>query len=187
MNFSPKDIKQITIAGKCGAGKGSAGVLTAEILDFTFVSLGDIFRAVACERGCRDISELHDRAKTDPSIDFAIDKHTQLYGEEKNHFVYDARLGWHWMPQSFKVFLTCSDPERFRRIAQREKKSVDLVREETLSREAKMQEQYWHLYKIEDFMRRDETRFDFIVDTTLIAPDEVADQIVQAFNRRVTR
>lgn len=185
MNSLLKSPEQITITGACGAGKGSAGVITAQLLGFAFVSLGDIFRAVALERGCRDISELHDRAKTDPDIDLAIDRHTQLYGQEKNRFVYDARLGWHWMPQSFKVFLACSDEERFRRIAQREKKTIELVREETLSREAKMQEQYLHLYKIEDFMLPLETRFDLIIDTTTYSPGEVADEIVHAFTRRI--
>ena len=185
MNLSPKVIEQITITGPCGTGKGSAGTLTARLLDFAFVSLGDIFRAVARDRGCADISELHDRAKTDPTIDLTIDRHTQLYGEEKNYFVYDARLGWHWMPRSFKVFLDCSDDERFRRIAQREKKSIELVREETLSREEKMREQYLHLYQIEDFMRRDENRFNLIIDTTKYSPEEVADEIVHAFTRRI--
>lgn len=185
MNLSPLDIKQITITGASGAGKGSAGTVTARLLEFTFVSLGDIFRAVASERGCRDISELHDRAKTDPSIDLAIDRHTQLYGQEKNSFVYDARLGWHWMPQSFKVFLACSDEERFRRIAEREKKSIDLVRDETLSREEKMRVQYERLYQIEDFMRHDTASFDLIIDTTTRSPGEVADDIVHAFTRRI--
>jgi cytidylate kinase len=179
-------VRQITITGACGAGKGSAGKITAQVLGFSFVSLGDIFRNVALERGCRDITELHDRAKTDPSIDLAIDRHTQLYGEEKNRFVYDARLGWHWMPQSFKVFLDCSDEERFRRISEREHKMVEIVRRETLSREEKMRKQYLHLYHIDDFMRRDETRFDIIIDTTKITPDEVAQEIVRAFNRRIT-
>lgn len=185
MNVLPKVCEQITVTGACGAGKGSAGTITARLLGFAFVSLGDIFRAVARERGCRDISELHDRAKTDPSIDLAIDRHTQLYGVEQNRFVYDARLGWHWMPQSFKVFLDCADDERFRRIAQREKKSIELVREETLSREAKMREQYLHLYQIDDFMRRDTTRFDLIIDTTSRSPEEVAQDIVYAFTRRI--
>jgi len=177
--------EQITITGACGAGKGSAGSVTASLLGFAFVSLGDIFRNVARERGCRDIAELHDMAKTDPSIDTAIDKHTQLYGEEKNRFVYDARLGWYWMRQSFKVFLDCSDEERFRRIAQRENKMVEIVRAETLSREEKMREQYLRLYQIDDFMRRDERRFDLIIDTTERSPHEVAQDIVYAFTRRI--
>jgi len=179
-------IKQISITGACGAGKGSAGKITAQVLGFSFVSLGDIFRNVAIEKGCRDIAELHDRAKTDPSIDLAIDRHTQLYGKEKNCFVYDARLGWHWMPQSFKVFLDCSDEERFRRIAEREHKMVEIVRAETLSREDKMREQYLRLYQIDDFMRRDNARFDLIVDTTILTPEEVAREIVRVFSRRPT-
>jgi cytidylate kinase len=90
------------------------------------------------------------------------------------------------MPQSFKVFLDCSDEERFRRIAEREHKMVEIVRAETLSREDKMREQYLRLYQIDDFMRRDNARFDLIVDTTILTPEEVAREIVRVFSRRPT-
>lgn len=178
-------VQKMTITGACGAGKGTVGKIIAQKLGFRFVSLGDIFRNVARERGCRDIAELHDMARTDPGIDLAIDAYTKLYGIENDRFVFDARLGWYWIPQAFKVFLSCEDDERFRRIANRENKSFESSRAETLFREKEMKEQYMVLYKIDDFMSMDESRFDFIIDTTFVPPDKTADAVIQAFGRRV--
>jgi len=181
----PETVQKITITGACGAGKGTVGKIIAQKLGFRFVSLGDIFRNVARERGCKDISELHNMARTDPGIDLAIDTYTKLFGIENDQFVFDARLGWYWIPQAFKIFLSCEDNERFCRIAKRENKSFESARAETLFREEEMSEQYRTLYQIEDFMSMDESRFDFIIDTTFNPPDKTADAVIRAFNRRV--
>lgn len=176
MNTTTRNFR-ITLSGECGAGKGSAGKESARVLSLPFVSTGDLFRLEAQRRGL-SLAELHKLARQEPEIDRQIDAQTREYGERHQAFVFDARLAWHFIPHSFKVFLVCEENERMRRIADREGKPIEVVRRETLYREALMREQYAHLYGIDDFMRPDQCRFDLIIDTTRLSIRDVTARII---------
>lgn len=173
---------RITISGACGAGKGSVGRGLSRILVVPFVSTGDIFRAEAEKRGLT-LVELHEAAKQDRQIDISIDNDTREYGKNHDQFVLDARLGWFFIPDSFKIFLSCSDEERFRRIAIREGISFDQARDETIARESVMCDQYKRLYGIDNFMDPDPKSFDLIVDTTSVSVGAVVRRAFQVVNR----
>src|SRR4051812_10879124 len=93
----------ITIAGAVGAGKSSTAKALAAELGYEHFSSGGLFRQIAKERGVT-IEEINKTAELETAIDHAVDERLrELY--EKNHFVIDSRLAFHWMPQSFKVYL----------------------------------------------------------------------------------
>ena len=50
------------------------------------------------------MEELNTLAETDPSIDTLVDEAVRRSGE-KDELVIDSRLAFHWIPDSFKVFL----------------------------------------------------------------------------------
>ncbi len=93
----------ITIAGVPGSGKSSTGDKVAKALGYTRFSSGDFMRNIALERNI-SLNELSIQAETDDSIDVSIDDQVRKAGEGTK-LVIDSRLAFHWIPNSFKVFL----------------------------------------------------------------------------------
>ncbi len=93
----------ITISGKPGSGKSSTSDKVAEMLGYTRYSSGDFVRAIIKKRKMtlRDFNRI---ASQDHSIDEEIDAQLRKLREQKD-IVIDSRLGFYWIPESFKVYL----------------------------------------------------------------------------------
>lgn len=102
MNSGKKHL--ITIAGTLGSGKSSTANRLASILGYTRASTGDFMRQMAEDRGV-SLGELQKMAENDSSIDHSIDDQSKAIGQ-KSDIILDSRLGFHFIPDSFKVFLT---------------------------------------------------------------------------------
>lgn len=113
----------ITISGRPGSGKSVVASRVAAALGLRHVTAGDFMREMAEERGV-SILELSRRAEEDPVIDAEIDGRTARLAASGESFVMDARLGWHFAPDSLKVFLDVRPEVAALRIyqAQRKKK-----------------------------------------------------------------
>ena len=99
----------ITLAGSPGSGKSSTARAVAAALGFRHYSSGDLFRHLAVERG-ESIEAMNISAEVQRDIDLKVDQLLQeMYRNEKK-LVIDSRMAWHWMPESFKVFLLL-DPD----------------------------------------------------------------------------
>lgn len=95
----------ITIAGSPGSGKSSTARGVAEALGFRHYSSGDLFRLLAAERG-ESIEAMNISAEAQRDIDLKVDNLLQEMYRTEEKLVIDSRMAWHWMPASFKVFLT---------------------------------------------------------------------------------
>ncbi|MCX6747482.1 MAG: AAA family ATPase [Candidatus Nomurabacteria bacterium] len=93
----------ITINGFPGSGKSSTANLVAKTLGFERFSSGDFMRKIAVDMGLT-INELNIKAETDENIDIEIDNEVRKAGE-LNQIVIDSRMAFHWIPESFKVYL----------------------------------------------------------------------------------
>ena len=170
----------ITISGRPGSGKSVVARNTAEALGLRHVSAGDFMREMADERGLT-ILELSRIAEADESIDIEIDARSACLGESPEGFVMDARLGWHFVPQSIKVFLDVRPEVAARRIfgAKRddERENVDL--ETTIraikDREASEKARYARYY---DLDYTDPAKYDLVIDTSDLTPDEVVSKVL---------
>jgi cytidylate kinase len=94
----------ITIAGKPGSGKSTSSKSVATELGFLHFSSGNLFRAIGKERGI-DVTQTNIAAEKETEIDFLVDQRLRDIGESEDQVVIDSRLAWHWIPQSFKVYL----------------------------------------------------------------------------------
>lgn len=144
-----------------------ARVLAAE-LGLDHVSAGDFMRQMAQERGV-SILELSRTAEDDVAIDHEIDARTRMLGDTRNDFVIDARLAWHFLPQSIKVFLDVRPEVAAARIygAQRgaEHENIDLeaTKRAIEARSRSEFERYLRYYGID---YTDPGHFDLVVDTS---------------------
>jgi len=94
----------ITIAGKPGSGKTTVAKMLAASLGYRYYSAGQRMKELAVKRGI-SLNRLLEQAAIDPSIDKEVDDWQAQLGKKEKKFVLDSRLGFHFIPGSFKVFL----------------------------------------------------------------------------------
>ncbi len=181
----------ITIAGTLGSGKSSTAKILAENLSYKHYSTGDFMRELANDRGI-SLGDLSKIAETDNYIDKILDDRNIEIGKLEN-IVLDSRLGFHFIPNSFKVFLKLNPEIAAGRIMEDKKINSNRGTEATGSFETtediiiKINERflserkrYKELYGIED--QTSEKNFDFVIDTEKIPLDEVVGLIIKEYN-----
>lgn len=187
MHIMKKEI--ITICGGLGSGKSSTAKMVAKLLNYQHFSSGDFFRQVGIELGL-SVNEINKKAETDPDIDFRTDeKLRQLRDKEK--IVVDSRTAFHWIPESFKVYLDLPPEIAKQRIvnslkentirAQSEQiKTPEEAFEKMKERLESEQKRYWDLYKI-DNSKKDQ--FDLVIDTNKNNLNEVVNIILEEYKK----
>lgn len=174
---------KITITGKIGSGKTTVGKMLARKLKHPFLSVGDIRRQIAQERGLT-IQELNKVGESESWTDEVADKKQIDLGKIKNEFVIESRLGWFFIPDSIKIFLYVSSEEGARRVLNEKRSSEQKTNslKEQIEINKKREEgsdkiRYQKIYKIENFLEKN--HFDLIIDTSKISPEEVLSIILQ--------
>lgn len=181
----------ITINGFPGSGKSSAAKGVAKKLGYEHFSSGDLYRKMAADRGLT-VEELNYAAEKQKEIDFEVDKLITSLGSEKNNLVMDSRMGFHFIPDSFKVFLDL-DPKTaaertFAHIRNQGRESqsgasAQEVLEKTLKRRASEQKRYQSLYGVDI---NDTSQFDLVVDTARHNLDQVIEIVVDGYQKWLT-
>ena len=95
----------ITIAGMLGSGKSSTAKQVAAELGFTHYSAGDLMRQIGKEQGIEDIRAFNLASEGKEDFDRQVDERTKKLGEDDEKIVFDGHMSWHFVPQSFRVFL----------------------------------------------------------------------------------
>jgi cytidylate kinase len=167
---------KITIFGMAGTGKTSTCREIAKRLGYSFFSGGDFARETADKLGMT-INELDELSKTDSSIDTKRDEVIAEFGQTHNNFIVEARLAWHFIPDSFKICYQCDFETRTKRIANREGKDLAQVQEETREREKAIYDRFTKYYGLSDF--ENENNFDLIVDTAALDYEGVISTIIE--------
>lgn len=181
----------ITIAGKLGSGKSSTAKLIAEVLGYKHYSTGDFMRSIANEKGI-SLGDLSKIAETDSSIDKELDDHNIKIGG-MNDIVLDSRLGFHFIPDSFKVFLELDPETASKRILEDKKNNLNRSKEATGDFDTKEsilekinhrllseRKRYKELYGIED--QTSHSNFDLVIDTKEINLKDVSNKIITEYN-----
>jgi CMP/dCMP kinase len=143
-------------------------------------------REMAEERAMT-ILELSRVAEGDESIDREIDERSARLAESGRSFVMDARLGWHFVPKSVKVFLDVRPEVAAARIygagrdGERENVDFDATIAAISKRTESERERYLEYYGL-DYL--DDSHYDLVVDTSDLTPGEVVRRIVDHLEGR---
>lgn len=105
----------ITISGTPGAGKGTVGKLLANEMEYKFCSMGDIRREYAQDHRM-SLKQLNKLAEIDPASDKLADDFLKEIGQKEDNIVIDARLGFYFIPDSYKIYLDADERTRAHRI-----------------------------------------------------------------------
>ncbi|TAL20049.1 hypothetical protein EPN90_01745 [Patescibacteria group bacterium] len=182
----------ISIAGDPGSGKTSVARLLSGRLGWPWYSMGDLRGKMALERGLT-IDELNQLGETDPATDTAVDDYARRLGETDNNFVIEGRLAWHFIPHSFKVFLSCEHKEAGRRVYGAKKRDPSRRDEPAYSSPEEAEREIKK--RIESDARRylkhygvvfnDQKNFDLVIDTTAHKkPEQTVEKILAALKTR---
>jgi len=178
----------ITINGFPGSGKSSTANSVAKTLGFERFSSGDFMRKIAVDMGLT-INELNIKAETNPSIDTEIDNEVKKAGELRN-IVIDSRMAFHWIPESFKVYLDLPHEIAKERILNNLKTNKlrqesenatteEEVYQKIIERLESENKRYMTLYGVDNTKKE---AYDLVVDTNENNLEEVVSKIVTAYN-----
>jgi cytidylate kinase len=176
----------ITIAGSLGSGKSSTAKGVAAALGFKHFSSGDLFRQLAKEKGV-SVEAMNLTAEVQTDIDHQVDELLQRMGATEGNLVIDSRMAWHWMPESFKVFLhldadiaaqrVFADIQKGLRVSENAS-SVQELRDSIDRRLASEQKRYFSLYGVDP---RDPNNFDLVIDTKHDDLQTVISKVLSAY------
>lgn len=169
----------VTISGLPGAGTSSLARRVADALALDHVDGGQVFRAMAAERGL-GLAPFGALAERDRRIDEELDARLADRGA-RGDVVLESRLaGWIARNEGLaglRVWLACDPDERARRVAVREGSDPGRARTENDAREASEAERYRTHYAIDI---ADMTPYDLVLDSTATDPDALAAAVVAA-------
>lgn len=171
---------KITISGIGGVGKGTTAKLLTKKLGYQKMSGGDFFRQMAKDLNM-NIYQFDQFVRKNPDYDERLDKIQEEFGKNNNDFVLESRIGWYFVPDSFKIKLICEENERIKRISQRDGGDLEKIKKEEDKRLTSANERYKKLYGIEDF--RNNSHFDLIVNTTENSPEEIVQIILDEMKK----
>lgn len=179
----------ITIAGKPGSGKSTTSKGLATELGYQHFSSGDLFRAIGRERGI-DVTQTNLAAEKEVEIDYLVDQRLRDIGESEKDVVIDSRLAWHWMPDSFRVYLNLDLQVAATRILanmDQTRLESEKVHNDPKKYAAALQERldietrrYKALYGVNPY---DESNYDLVVDTAVNSPDQVRALILDQYEK----
>lgn len=172
----------ITISGVPGAGKTTLAKALAKKLSYRFVSIGDLRGEIAKRHGMT-INELNRLGESEAWTDKEADDYLVELGN-KDKLVIDTYLGWHFVPNSFKVYLKVAydvgagriikDPSRDdEKIGETVEEHLQYLRRKVESDTIRYQK--WYGVRIDD-----ESHYDLVIDTTHMETGEVLEKVLRA-------
>jgi CMP/dCMP kinase len=188
-NVSVMKKEIITINGTLGSGKSSTADRVAKELGYKRFSSGDFFRKIGLELGI-SLNEVSTKAEVDKEIDRRTDQELQKLNSG-NKIVIDSRLAFHWIPDSFKVYLDLPPEIAKERILHdlktnplREKseksETAEEVYQKMTDRLESEKKRYQYLYGVD---HTDKRNFDLVIDTNQNNLDEVVKIIVTEYKK----
>ncbi len=167
----------IAISGQAASGKTTVARELANRLNYRFVSIGELFRRIAVERGV-SLLELHRIAETDFSIDRAVDEEAVREARRGGNVVIEGHLAA-WILKDVadvRIYLKADIRARSQRLSARDGKSIEEALNEIRAREESNRKRYLAIYGIDI---NDTSIFDLIIDTTYIDARKVVDIVYE--------
>ncbi|MEE2766039.1 MAG: cytidylate kinase family protein [Pseudomonadota bacterium] len=175
----------ITITGDLASGKSLVAKRICSLLNADYFSTGQIQREIATKYGMTTL-ELNKFSETHPEIDQEIDNRVKMLANDERQRIVDSRMAWHFLPDSFKVFLSTNIVCAAERVIADTERSNEPVYADRNDAMLKLQERkrsenkrYLELYDADCSCL---SNFDLVVDTTYSVPEDTIKVIISQFD-----
>jgi cytidylate kinase len=159
----------IIIGGLHGTGKSTCAKMLAKRLHLRYMSAGELFRAMAEERGM-SIEEFSGYAERHHEVDKEVDSKVVL-ASKKGDIVIEGQIAAGLVEKpDFTVFLTAPERVRIERLSYRDRKSSDEILRETKIREESERKRYKEAYGIDV---HDFSSYNLVIDTSKWSAESV--------------
>ena len=174
----------ITITGKPCSGKGTVSKLFCTKYNFDYICTGDMFRQIAKTYGYDNILDFQkdERVKT---VDYQIDDNTTKIGIERanDDIVIDSRLAWHFVPNSYKVFIDVDWNAAGERLfnAKRESEkvvSIEHATQKLIDRWNEENSRYTQIYNTNNL---NPENYDLVISSSNKSPEEIVEEIYKNY------
>jgi predicted cytidylate kinase len=177
-------LKSIVLNGDLGSGKSTVSRLISERLGIRRVSVGDLYRELARQRGLTAL-QLNLHAELDDKIDFYVDQLQRDIAAGGEQLIVDSRLAWFFFTDALKVHIVADPAAAAARVLTRPGDSVESYATvaEAIARITERSES-----ERARFLTRygaDKTRwsnYDLVLDSTSASPPEIAAKIEEAYH-----
>ncbi len=182
----------ISLSGAQGSGKSTLAEKLASKLGWPRYYIGGIRRKMAQEKGLT-LAEYNKLGESDPSTDREVDNYQRELGKKEDNFIIEGRTSWHFIPNSFKIYLEVNKEEGAKRILKHlqednerneDKELVDKesVLESLIKREKSDAYRYQKYYDIDV---HDKSHYDYVLDTSNLSAEETFYKILKEINRKI--
>ena len=174
----------ITITGDLGSGKSTVAKALCKMLNFKYFSTGVIQRQIGKENGMNTL-ELNYFSENNLDIDKYIDDFVIKLNDEDESFAIDSRMAWHFIRNSFKIYLTVNPIVAAKRVMADCHRDSEQVMEDVyekslnlLERRAAEDKRFKAIYGVDC---GDLNNYDLVIDTTNVSVEEISKKIVELF------
>jgi len=181
-------MKHITITGSLGSGKSVVSAILKERLGIEIESIGSILRKMAQNYGM-STTEFNKYIEEHPEVDHELDAFVREQGLSTVPKIFDSRLAWHFVPQSFKIYLFVKDEIAAGRVYSDDKR----VNEKYASKDD-AQFQISERRKSEIFRFKTQynvdldnfTNYNLVIDTSHSTPEDIANAIIENYQKNAS-
>lgn len=172
----------ITITGNLGSGKSTICKLLNEKYQFEIYSTGKVQRELARQMNMTTL-ELNQLMRSDHKYDNMIDDATARISRENKdkNIIFDSRLAWHFVEQSFKVFVSVDLEVAAKRVmldtrgVEESYRSLEEAVKLLAERANTEKIRYKEIYNL-NYM--DYSNYNLVIDSTYCTPEQIAETII---------
>jgi len=174
----------ITISGLPGSGKTTIAKLLAKHYHIPYVSIGGLRRVMAKERGMT-LEEFNVLGEKEGFTDRDVDAWQAKEAKKLGRGVFEGRMSFHFIPQSYKIFLGVdnltaakriwADPKSIRRF-EGSFRTVRQLEASLRKRVTSDTKRYRRYYRMNIF---DHAHYDLVLDTARAKPLAIVKKIIR--------
>lgn len=176
-------MNHITLSGELGSGKSTVANYLISKMPFRIVSAGLLFRQLAAKHGM-SAKEFNEFIESDPKYDHYVDDTMAELGRTDDKIIFDSRMAWHFVPQSFKIYLYVDVDTATERIFNDKGRVSESYSDKETARQEIIDRRKSELLRYQNFYHcnlDDYSNYDLIVDTSHASRDEVNELVYNSF------
>lgn len=171
--------RTVVVNGDLGSGKTTVSTLLARRLGVRRISVGDLYRSMAAQRGMTAL-QINLHAELDDKIDHYVDQLQADIATSGEQLVVDSRLAWHFFGDALKVHMIVDPAVAARRVLARPASDVERyatveeARQRLASRSGSERTRFITRYGVD---KTDLRNYDVVCDSTSASPEEIVERI----------